>query len=295
MHKIYENQNLNSTLLRGFLAIVKYKNLTRASHELCCTQSTLSLQLKKLENELGVRLFERRARGMHLTSDGKLLLPIAEDITSDMRRIGALFGSKQNASLKLGIPDDFEGYMFEIALSEFGRKYPDVQVTATAGCTSRFVEGIERSELDMAIVSGPEYVSNIPFCEENNIWVCKRDCQVHMADPVPLALLERSCWWRDMVTDALNGQGRVWQAAFTSGSLGCTRSAILSGRVVGVLPESLMEDGFQTLAQDQGYPKLPPSFRSVVVAEKAPQEHVLAMSSSLQAARRQIAETRVSA
>jgi len=295
MRKIFENQNLNSTLLRGFLAIAKHKNLTRAAQELCCTQSTLSLQLKKLEVELGVKLFERRARGMFITKDGQRLLPLAISISADMTEIGTLFGYEQSTELKLGIPDDFEGKLLEIALSKFGQEYPDVHVTALAGCTSQFESEVRRNALDMAIVSGPEYISNIPFCQEQNFWVCKHDCAVHKADPMPLAMLERSCWWQDMVSEALNKQGRSWHAAYTSRSFGVTLSAIASGRAVGVLPESLTQGKFQVLKDHQGFPKLPDSYRSVVVAENAKQEYVLAMSSSLQSARIELSAAHIPA
>lgn len=293
MRRIFENQNLNSTLLRGFLAIAKYKNLTRAAHELCCTQSTLSLQLKKLEGELGVKLFERRARGMHMTHAGQVLLPIAESVSANMREISCLFGEDVVAELKIGVPDDFEGSIMEIALAEFGRKYPDVRVHARAGCTSQFEANVRRNELDMAVVSGPDFVGDTPLGKDQNIWVCNRDCAVHMSDSVPLALLDRACWWRHMVTDALNEEGRDWHAAYTTGSFGMTRSAILSGRAVGVWPETDMEDAFQPLTEQNGFPKLPPSCRSIVIADKASEEHVAAMSLSLRAARRRITGLRL--
>ncbi|MEP4543534.1 MAG: LysR family transcriptional regulator [Paracoccaceae bacterium] len=279
---------MNSTLLRGFLAISKYKNLTRAAQEMCCTQSTLSLQLKKLEVELGVKLFERGARGMSITVEGQRLLPLAVSISSDMSEIGALFGNKETIELKIGIPDDFEGKLLEIALWDFGQEYPDVHVTAMAGCTSEFESEVRRDELDMAIISGPRYKSNTPFCQHENYWVCKQDSAVHRIDPLPLAMLERSCWWQDMVSEALNQQGRNWHTVFSSPSFGVTLSAIRSGRAVGILPASLMQDNFQILSDHEGFLKLPDSFRSVVVAEKASQEHVAAMSSSLQNAHRQV-------
>lgn len=288
MRKIFENQNLNSSLLRGFLAISKYKNLTRAAQEICCTQSTLSLQLKKLEVELGVKLFERGTRGMSITIEGQRLLPLATSISSDMSKIGALFGAKETTELKLGIPEDFESKLLEFALWDFGQEYPDVHVTAMAGCTSEFESEVRRNELDMAIISGPRYKSNTPFCQHENYWVCKQDSAVHKIDPLPLAILERSCWWRDMISEALNQCGRNWYAAYSSASFGVTLSAIRSGRAVGILPASIVQDSFQILTEDEGFAKLPNSYRSVVVAETASQEHVAAMSSSLQAAHRQV-------
>ena len=85
-----DDTKLNSDLLRSFLAVAETGNVTRAASVLGRTQSAISVQIRKLEQTLSTRLFERQARGMALTEDGRTLLPAARTALAELGRIGDL-------------------------------------------------------------------------------------------------------------------------------------------------------------------------------------------------------------
>ncbi|MEO0569219.1 MAG: LysR family transcriptional regulator, partial [Pseudomonadota bacterium] len=105
----YERQPLNPDLLRSFVAIAECGNLTVAAAQLYRTQSAISVQLRKLEEELGVSLFQRSNKGMVLSEAGEKLLPKARNILAELAATSALFSEPLSGRLRIGVPDDLEG------------------------------------------------------------------------------------------------------------------------------------------------------------------------------------------
>ena len=274
----------NSDLLSTFLIVVECENITHASDVLGRTQSAISVQISKLEDLLAVRLFDRQSRGMKLTDDGLKLLPVAEAVVAELKKIPLLFEEPLQGSIRVGIPDDYTETILETILMDFSKRHADVQIFARSGCTSTFPEAIKKNELDIAVHSSLFSKDGDFFSSEPNIWVASKNFTFDRQDPVPLAILDRSCEWRSLPTKALNEVGRKWFQAYSSENFASLKAAVRSGLAVGVIPKSAKCASLKELSGKDGFPKLPPSNRRFLINDKARPELVEAMVDALKSA-----------
>ena len=96
------------------------------------------------------------------------------------------------------------------------------------------------------------------------MWVASRRYQHRIEEPVPLALYDRSCSWRDMVIDALEDAGQPYRIVFSSESTAGIKAAVATGLAVGVLARSAVESSMHTLDGQQNFPPLPDSVLRLV-------------------------------
>ncbi len=283
--KEIERSPLDSDLLRTFVAIARCGNLTKAAGQLNPTQSAISVQIQKLERGLGVSLFDRTPKGMALTDAGERLLPRAGSILAEIRRAEALFTDPLSGSIRVGLPDDFDETLLERVLADFARAHPGVDVRATSGCTSGFPDAIAEGTLDIAVCSGPNNRQGETLSIESTVWATRKGAPCLGGDRVPLAVLDRSCWWRDLPATALEAIGRDYTVAFRSSSFASIRAAIRAGFAVGVLPASCLDEDVAALSAAEGFPDLPKSRRSIVTAAGASPELTGAMAAAIRQAR----------
>ena len=273
----YERLMASSGLLRTFLTVVESGNVTHAAAALGRTQSTVSVQIRQLEETLSVKLFRRQSRGVELTEQGRRLLPAAQKAMAEMERLGSLFDTPLRGRIRVGIPDDYDETVLERVLAAFAQRHPRVEVYARSGCTSRFDDAVRQGALDLAVCSGPEFRSQEVLSTESNVWVKGEALELDAGAPVPLAILDRDCWWRTIPTDALDRAGRKWTIAYSSESFSSLKAAIRAGLAIGVVPESALESTMVELGEEDGFPILPVSRRAIIVGKKVPEELVAAM------------------
>jgi DNA-binding transcriptional LysR family regulator len=141
-----------------FIALYEEGTVTRAAHRLNIVQPALSMQIGKLEEDLGQRLFERTKQGMVPTAAGRqmyrLFMPMMRDFSNawaQMRSSEGAIRGHVNIGLIASIT---EGVLVDV-LSEFSSKYPEVEVSVADGYTSVLVERVTSGQLDAAIVNKP--------------------------------------------------------------------------------------------------------------------------------------------
>lgn len=277
----YERLMASSGHLRTFLAVVESGNVTHAADLLGRTQSTISVQIKQLEETLAVRLFQRQARGVVLTEQGRRLLPAARRAMEELQRVGDLFGDPLRGQIRVGIPDDYDETILERLLVSFARRHPEVEIFAQSGCTSKFPDAIRTNKLDLAVCSGRSMGDGEPLSSEPNVWAARKGFALAPDAPVPLAILDRACWWRDIPTAALDTAQRSWNLAYSSESFASLRAAIRAGLAVGVVPRNTLEESMMVLTEREGFPPLPPSQRVILTNREAPEELTSAMSEAI--------------
>ena len=271
----------NSELLRTFCAVAECGNVTQAASVLSRTQSAISVQLGKLESHLSVVLFERLARGVTLTDEGRKLLPIARKALFEIDRAGALFLSPLEGKIRVGIPDDYNETILEKALAQFCKRHGHVEVSVRSGCTASFPDAIRNNELDLAIYTAGPIASNDAFFSEPTVWVAGLDFTVPEEGPLPLAIFDRHCWWRDVPTNALDKVNREWRIAYLSENFASVKAAIRAGLAIGILAKSAVEDSMQALTRNEGFPSLPESSLQLLKNRKAASDIVLEMESAI--------------
>lgn len=279
-----ERLPIDSDLLRTFVTIADCGNLTVAAGRLSRTQSAISVQLRKLERGLGVALFLRTPKGMTLTPSGETLLSRARPILADMQETAGLFSDPLVGSIRVGLPDDFDDEVLERILMGFSGAHPGVRVSAASGCTSGYPAAIRAGELDVAVSSGPDNGDGEALGIEETVWACKKEASLHLCDSIPLAVLDRGCWWQDLPIKTLNAAGRTHTVTFRGGSFASLQAALRAGFAIGILPRSCIGDDLQVLTEADGFPNLPASRRRILVSSQAPDPIAGAMVEAIRTA-----------
>lgn len=178
-------------LLRGFEASARLLSFTRAGEELHLTQSAVSRQMQELEEQLGVKLFERRHRALALTDAGQQFYPAAAQVLATMRaatdRLRAQSGRR---ALAVTTTHSFAALWLIPRLAGFTRAHPGVDVRISADTR---VQDLERDGLDVAIRHGPASLAGpgaerlfgervFPVCSPN----LARDARRPLKEPADL-------------------------------------------------------------------------------------------------------------
>ncbi|MFE7420494.1 LysR substrate-binding domain-containing protein [Rhodococcus sp. NPDC057529] len=158
--------------LNFFLAVARAGGISRASKELLTVQSNISSRIRALEDELGVELFRRHARGVTLTNPGERLLPYAEHITRLVREVTQVVGDDLDPSgrLAIGSMETTAGLRLPGVLAAFSEDCPRVDFTLTTDTTDALTTQVLEHRLDGAFVCGPvrhpDLVSEQVFVEQ---------------------------------------------------------------------------------------------------------------------------------
>jgi LysR family transcriptional regulator, hydrogen peroxide-inducible genes activator len=152
------------TQLEYIVALDSYKSFLSASDKSFVTQPTLSMQVKKLEEELGVILFDRTKQPIIATEIGKQIIEQAKIALHEANKIKELVkeqSSELSGKLKIGIIPTLAPYLLPLFLKSFFKNYPKVTLVVEELITSRMLEQLQNHELDCGILVTPLPLQNI--------------------------------------------------------------------------------------------------------------------------------------
>ncbi len=176
--------------LRYFLHAAKTQNLTHASGNAWVSQSALSRQIKLLESELGVRLFERQARGLRLTEAGQALVTRAEMLLLDVDELKRVVSSTQQApagTLRIGTPTSLSTVLMVPFFVMYHRQFPNVLLVHKHGTSKGMRDALAEGQLDVAITSSQEALelfATTPLVSEALCWVGPYNAKLDADRPV---------------------------------------------------------------------------------------------------------------
>ncbi|CZF85257.1 LysR family transcriptional regulator [Grimontia marina] len=141
--------------LRYFTCVAEQKNFTRAARQLNIAQPALSIAIKKLEQSIGLPLFDRNERQVHLTHEGEVLLTHAhrvlqqvEDANTAMAELRGL----QKGEVRVGVPGMLGSYFFPSILMGFKSRYPDLKLSVVEAGTQSIRQMLLDGELDIGVI-----------------------------------------------------------------------------------------------------------------------------------------------
>jgi DNA-binding transcriptional LysR family regulator len=141
-----------------FRAVAEHLSFRKAAEELYLTQPAVSLQIKALEEELGVQVFDRAGAQITLTPAGKVLLRYANQVhllfAQAERDIISLSGDHAG-QLSLGASTTIAQYVLPRLLGEFCKEHPRVHPTLISGNTEQIVEALEKQKIELGFIEGP--------------------------------------------------------------------------------------------------------------------------------------------
>jgi len=152
-------------LIKTFLAIVKYGSFHEASKALQYSQPTITVQVKKLEEDLGIQLF-KRGKTTELTSAGKFFLQRAEGLLHKFDQFeNELQDYKQGDSgiIHIGISEPTASNRFPAVLASLAQKKPNIQVKITVGSNKELVDMLLNKQVDIAFCNRPEANAQLIF------------------------------------------------------------------------------------------------------------------------------------
>lgn len=252
-------RNLDIDLLRAFVMIADAGSFTRAAERLHRTQSTISLQLKRLEDTLGRQLLDRNARRVHLTTEGEVLLTYARQILRmNDEAVSRVTEPDLQGVVRLGTPEDFATTHLPGVLSRFAQAHPRVALEVTCDLTLNLLDRFQAGEFDLVLIKrepvGPSV--GVKVWQEPLVWAAIDRSVVDAAAPLPLIVSPHPCVYRKRAIQALDQIGRPWRIAYTSTSLAGTQAAVRAGLGVTVLPKEMVAPGLQVLGEAEGLPAL---------------------------------------
>jgi len=233
-----------------FRAVAEQLSFRKAAEELYLTQPAVSLQIKALEEELGVQVFDRAGAQITLTRAGTILLRYAKQVHSLFvqaeRDIVALSGDHAG-QLSLGASATIAQYVLPRLLGEFCKEHPRVHPTLISGNTEQIVEAVEEQKIELGFIEGParsREVKSEPFLEDELVliastaheWAERTSISDSDLCSAPLLMRERGSGTRRVIEMALERQGikrSSMQIVMELDSTEAIKSAVEAGLGVG--------------------------------------------------------------
>ncbi len=235
--------SLDINLLRVFVAIAEEASFTGAGRRLYRTQSTVSLQLKRLEGQLGKTLVKRmQGRVIGLTDAGEILLDHARGIIHANDEATAALGKPAlSGTVRLGLPDETAHSAVSRALSAFRSRYPQVRLEVICRLSQELEALVGRGQLDLALVNrcdpGATLLPEHLYTETLG-WVAHKTLSWQPNQPIPLASFPPGCCYRIRALAALEAAGIEWVEVYTSSSYYGVKEAAAAGLGLAALPIS---------------------------------------------------------
>ncbi len=250
--------SIDPTLLRSFCAVAETGSFTRAAQGVHLTQSTVSQQIRRLEEQMGCTLLDRSGRHVECTLEGERLLAYAQRILALMDEAVEQLAGATEAVLRIGVPEDFAGHALMPALGALARSQPQLRLELTSGLSQAIWQQLQAGELDLAIVkqrSGS--TPGMARWPEPLAWIDSARHPCRGMDPLPLVVFPQGGLYRSEMTHALDAAGRRWRLAYVSASLASLEAAVEQGLGISLLPRRLVGPGHRLLDGMAGFAPVP--------------------------------------
>jgi DNA-binding transcriptional LysR family regulator len=223
--------NLDLDALRTLAVAQDLGGFGRAGLQLGRTPSAISLQMKRLQEEVGVPLFRRQGKRTVLTEQGEIALRYARRVLElNDEMLDTLRGASLSGAVRIGFAQDFVETVLPQALARFNLLYPLVRLEVKIDRNSCLESELDAGKLDLALTLGDApkrtgtKIGELPLS-----WIVSPTFSVKAKDPLPLVLFEHPCIFRSRALDALDQIGRSWRIAMTSPSVAGLWAAVGAG------------------------------------------------------------------
>lgn len=252
-------RDLEMDLLRSFVAVAAHRNFTRAAEAVGRTQSAVSLQIKRLEEIVEKRLFERTRQSVSITQTGEALLVYANRIlAANDAALSHLQRPEAEGLIRIGAPDDYATFMIPPLLSALSREHPRLQFEVTCDNACDLLPQLKQGELDLVVATHrPDAVAGQIARYEPLHWVASPDFTDDPEEPLSLVLFPVGCVCREIALDALKSIDRSWRITYSTRSIGLMEKALQDGSAVSAMEASVIPSGLRIVEGAAGLPPLP--------------------------------------
>jgi len=213
------HRNLDLATLRTLIAVAETGGMTKAANQLHLTQSTVSMQMKRLEEQLDIVVLERDGRVIKPTEQGSQLIDYARRLLAvNDSAIDKIMQPRHQGALSFGVPFDIVQPHVPSILKYFVQSYPDVSVSISAELTYKLLEDFNAGKHDVILTTEEEpRPGGICLLKQPLVWNGAINGRAWKQRPLPLTF-SRTCIFRDPAIQALKAAGIDWVEAVCSNS-----------------------------------------------------------------------------
>ena len=246
MEMMTYQHDLEFSLLRTFLAVIRYGSMGRAAVAVGRTQPAVSQQMLRLENVIGQKVFSRTRGGVKLTRYGELLVPYANRaLQLNEEALARLREESASGPVRLGVGEGTALAGLAPALKRFQSSHPDVLLEILVAGPAKLALLLAQGELDFVIGDPSSIVAtSVLEWQTRPAWFASTELLIDPFRTLPLVLWQSSGSWRDNILDSLRRSGWQWRVVFASASLDATLAAVESGLgAAALLRETVRNSG----------------------------------------------------
>jgi DNA-binding transcriptional LysR family regulator len=223
--------NLDLDTLRTLVVANDLGGYGQAAARLGRTPSAISLQMKRLQADVGAALFQKNGRGLALTEAGEIVLRSARRMLAiNDEVLDTIRGASLVGRIGVGVSQDFAETVLPASLSRFTKLYPLVQMEVRIEGNAVLADAIEKGELDLALVVGQAHrPTAVTLGELELVWIAGPEFTVRGDQPLPLVLLGPQCVFRKEAIQRLEAAGMPWRIAAVSPSLAGLWASAIAG------------------------------------------------------------------
>ena len=240
--------------LKVFEAVARHLNYTRAAEELHLSQPAVSMQVKQLEESLGVAFFEQLGKRIHLTEAGREVLSYARSITQQLDELEAVLNRIKGLSggrLRISVATT-ANYFIPTLLGSFSRRYPDVTVSLDVTNRETLLRQLTENTVDLVVMGQPPAEADVEaqaFMDNPLVVVAPPDHPLSKQRKIPLARLQEETFLvresgsgtRIAMERFFNERGMRLKTGMEVGSNEAIKQSVQAGLGLGLLSRATIE------------------------------------------------------
>ncbi|ASV88300.1 lysR substrate binding domain protein (plasmid) [Ochrobactrum quorumnocens] len=266
-------RNIPTDLLRTFVAIIDLRGYGRAGEQLGRTQPAISLQMKRLQELLGIALFSKEG-GAQLTEYGEMVASYARQILTLNDEMMLKLSKRENIGrLRLGIPNDYADHFLPQLMEGRSDKTANMTFDITCDLSYNLLRGLRAGLLDIVVAMTADGPAEGAFMtwKERLSWVeAKLDLPVkpHSDNNGDLRIVcyPEGCLYRRSMLTALQREGQSFEIVYTSPSLTGITAALTGGFGITALADRIMPQSLRPIRNNQHLPKLSDAIVGIYVS-----------------------------
>ncbi|AIQ36425.1 LysR family transcriptional regulator [Paenibacillus sp. FSL R5-0345] len=245
---------MDLTYLRTFREVAKRQSFTRAAEELGYAQSSVTMQIQKIEKEYGVPLIERHGRVLRLTPPGEELLKLFVEILDLYDRSKETIAQQIGGTLTIGTIDSLAAFYLPPYLQQLRTKFPKLDIHLQTMQESNLVAKIKDGEVDIGLMldrtTTDSLLDRTIIRDEPLVLIAPVNHPLAQMETVTLQDLnncelivsEESCIYRSLFENLLKEHGIIFRIGFELSNLEAIKRCVMNGLGIALLPKIVAEE-----------------------------------------------------
>ena len=250
--------DLDTKQLRSFLCLSVERSFSKAARQIGCSQATMSVRIQKLEETLGMRLFDRGPHEVKLTPEGRDLLPDIRNLVDMQDRMYERIQTRRViGQVRLGVAEGYDASLLPSLLKYMQQNHAAAELDITCRPSWRLQQLIESRTLDLAVVTLPEESpSAVELHRPQLHWVSAPGLALDPSRPVPVAWHREKCFLQSAGMAALKSHGLTYSEVLCSDDSRVIRAAVEAGTAVTVMAEGTVPKTLSVMSMSSVPPPL---------------------------------------